>query len=98
MAIWSRGRGSFPNARRHACQSASKIDPLSASNFDPRSEQAASERAVHSAVASERLAAGLHRVFGFAPKKRARRMAAGAFFERGRHLVPPFVWKIRPDF
>jgi hypothetical protein len=34
-------------------------------------------------------------VLGFAPKKRARRMAAGAFFERGRYLGNPSVWKIR---
>jgi hypothetical protein len=56
-------------------------------------EQAASERAFHGAVVSERLADGLHRVFGFAPLKRARRMTAGAFFERGPLCQYPPFWR-----
>src|SRR5579864_8103730 len=48
----------FPRLAKRGCQSASKIDPLSASNFDPqaRGSKPLASAPSGSAVASERLA------------------------------------------
>src|SRR5215469_7539769 len=72
-------------------------DSLSASNFDPRREQAASERAP---IAPER-ASGLRSACAGFLASRRRNEPVGwplvRFFERGLPWVP-LVWKIRLGF